>query len=123
MATDALLPVLVARWKDDCVPLPSTRQASRSTARVAVRQLGGKERFISRWVADVFFPSDWSAERGLLGSYEAVSCVRHAPLALWPTTNPDADKPERVLISKPKTGLWQGRFSPEWSVVELRSRR
>lgn len=33
-------------------------------------------------------------------------------MALWPTTNPDADKPERVLISKPKTGYWQPRFSP-----------
>lgn len=29
------------------------------TARLAVWQLGGKERFISRWSSDWFFPDDW----------------------------------------------------------------
>jgi Tol biopolymer transport system component len=81
------------------------------TARVAIRPSGGKERFISRWLSNMFFPSDWHAERGLVGSYgpypgDTVS------LALWPTGNPEADKPDRVLTSKPKTGLWQARFSP-----------
>ena len=48
---------------------------SRSPGAVAVRQLGGKERFISRWSTDWFLPSDWSAERGLLG-YLRDSCLR-----------------------------------------------
>ena len=91
------------------------------TARVAIRLLGGKERFISRWVSNMFFPSDWRAEQGLVGSYgpypgDTVS------LALWPTGNPEADKPDRVLTSKPKTGLWQATLLAQWSVAEFCSR-
>ena len=101
--------------------LPTTTfdwTSSRSTGRVAVRQLGGKERFISRWSTNCFLPSDWSAERGLLGTYEN-RASGDSSLAFWPTTNPDADKPERVLISKPKTGFWQREVLAQWSVVEL----
>ncbi len=79
---------------------------------VVVLQLGGKERFISRWTTSFFNPSSWSAERGLLGSYVASYPEGEASLALWPTTNPDADKPDRVLMSRPKTSFWQGTFSP-----------
>jgi Tol biopolymer transport system component len=82
------------------------------TGRVAVRQLGGQERFISRWSTNVFMDFDWSAEPGLVGTYLVFPFAGETSLALWPTTKPDADKPERVLISKPKTGLWQGHFSP-----------
>ena len=73
--------------------------------RLAIRPLEGKERFISRWT-DWFAPSDWSAQHGLIGTYKETS------LALWATTNPDADKPDRVLISQPQTGHWQARYSP-----------
>ena len=73
VATDAALPMrLVARRKDDCVQLLSTRTSQPATGRVAVRQLGGKERFLSRWSTEWFVPSDWSAELGLLGTYETV---------------------------------------------------
>lgn len=76
---------------------------------VAVRQLGGKERFISRLNKTCVQPSHWSAERGLLGTYPGSDS---ASLVLWPTSNPDADTPDRVLMSKPKVGFWQGMFSP-----------
>ncbi len=49
-----------------------------------------------------------------------------ASLAIWPTANPEADKTERVLISKPNTGFWQGQFSPNgrWlSFVAVRGDR
>jgi eukaryotic-like serine/threonine-protein kinase len=81
------------------------------TARVAIRQLGGKERFISRWTSEMFLPSDWRADRGLVGSHGPYPADT-VSLALWPTENPEADKPDRVLTSKPKAGLWQARFSP-----------
>ncbi len=93
--------------------------------RTAVQQLGGKERFLSRWSRDLFLDFDWSAERGLVGSY-VTSRPEDASLALWPTTNPDADKPDRVLISQPKVGFWQAQFSPNgrWlSFVALRNER
>jgi eukaryotic-like serine/threonine-protein kinase len=81
-----------------------------TTGAVAIRQLGGRERFISQWTTTtLFFPTDW-AEPGLLGTY--LSRGASASLALWPITNPEADKPDRVLISKRDTDLWQGKFSP-----------
>jgi Tol biopolymer transport system component len=79
---------------------------------LAIRQLGGKERFISRWSTTSFHPSSWSAERGLLGTYSTSFPVGDDALALWPTTNPDADKPDRVLMSKLNASFWQGMFSP-----------
>jgi hypothetical protein len=80
------------------------------TGRVAVRELGGKERFVSRWTANLFSPQDWSAGQGLLGTYGPFP--GDSSLALWPTTSPDADKPDTVLVSKPTTSFWQARFSP-----------
>ena len=79
------------------------------TLRVAIRHLGGKERFLSQWTPNFFAPSDWSVARGLFGTYFT---GEEASLAFWPTTNSEADKPERVLISEPKTHHWQARFSP-----------
>jgi hypothetical protein len=35
-----------------------------------------------------------------------------AVLALWPTSNPDAAAPDRVLIAEPRASIWQGRISP-----------
>ena len=87
------------------------------TTRVAVRPLDGKERFISRWTEKWFAASDWSAQHGLIGTYAATALV------LWPTTNPDADTPERVLISKPQTGHWQARYSPNGRWLSLLSNR
>ena len=117
-------PTLVARRKGDCLQLFSTDRQP-VTGRVAVRQLGGKERFLSRWSTNLFMPSDWSAERGL-ARYLRDRPSGDSSLALWPTTNPDADKPDRVLISKPKTGFWQAQFSPNgrWlSFVAIRNDR
>ena len=94
------------------------------TGAVAVRQLGGKERFISRRSTHFFTPSDWS-ERGLLGTYMASYPSDVATLALWPTTNPDADQPERVLMARPNTHFWQGTFSPNgrWLSFAVDGRR
>jgi hypothetical protein len=112
VATDAIGP----QWSPDGKAIAYTYGplGKQRTYRLAVRHVGGKERFISRWITDRFTPWDWSAERGLLGTFETRP-VGQASLALWPTTNPDADKPDQVLISKPNTDLWQGK----WSVAEL----
>ena len=68
---------------------------------------------------------DWSSDRGLVGTY-MVSQSEVTPLAVWPMANPEADKPDRVLISKPDTGFWQAQVSPNgrWlSFVAIRSGR
>lgn len=59
---------------------------------------------------DTFFPTDWNAHVGLLGTY--LSRDGRGSLALWPLTNPDADKPMRVVISRENATLWQGKVAP-----------
>ena len=94
------------------------------TGRAAVRQLGGKERFVSRTTTNLFFPTHWSAEHGLLGTYGPYP--GDSSLVLWPTTNANADKPDTILVSKPATSFWQARFSPNnrWlSFISFRTDR
>ncbi|MBK5296731.1 MAG: PD40 domain-containing protein, partial [Vicinamibacteria bacterium] len=93
-------------WSPDGKAIAYTyfrRDQTRMLGRVAVRQLSGQERFLGGWRKDLFMQCSWSAERGLVGTYG--DGADGYVLALWPTTNPDADKPERVLISKPKTSF------------------
>jgi Tol biopolymer transport system component len=95
------------------------------TGRTAIRQLGGKESFISPWSTQVFGDFDWSPHRGLVGSYRDTRS-EVASLVVWPSNNPDADKPDKVLISSPKTGFWQAQVSPNgrWvSFVAIRADR
>ena len=69
VATDAVFPC----WSPDGKTIAYNyfrTDKQPATGRVAVRQLGGKERFLSRWSTEWFIPSDWSAELGLLGTYE-----------------------------------------------------
>jgi serine/threonine protein kinase/Tol biopolymer transport system component len=89
-------------WRIDRKPI---------TGSVAVRQVGGSERMIRQWSPDIFFPTDWHQERGLLGTYRPHG--RDTVLALYPTARAVAEKPDRVLIAKPNTNFWQGKFSPD----------
>jgi Tol biopolymer transport system component len=95
------------------------------TGRTAIKQLGGTEQFISAWSTHIFMDFDWSPHRGLVGSYWH-SQSEVASLVVWPSNNPDADKPDKVVISSPKTGFWQAQVSPDgrWvSFVAIRADR
>ena len=83
-------------------------------AATAYRQLGGSEQYVSRWSADFGFGAfDWTPDqRALLGSYTEPLTDLYASLVLWPTSDPEASRPIRTLLSAPSTGFWQGRFSP-----------
>ncbi len=79
---------------------------------VAVRKVGGNERFVSRWSTDFqFYPSDWG-DGALVGTYQTPAFTGRTALALWSTTNPSADKPERILIGRTGFDLWEAKFSP-----------
>ena len=83
-----------------------------SAGAVAVRKLGGNERFVSRWSTDFqFYPSDWG-DGALVGTYQTPPLTGRTALALWSTTNPSADKPERILIGRTGFDLWEAKFSP-----------
>ena len=111
MASDGHRPVLVARRKSDSLYLPSPRQTAdhRAHRRPAV----GGQGAIRQPVEHGPVPGlDWSADRGLVGTY-MVSQSEVTSLELWPTANPDADKPDRVLVPSPTRGLWQAEVSPD----------
>jgi eukaryotic-like serine/threonine-protein kinase len=82
-------------------------------ARLAIRQIGGQERFLTDWRNDlVFSASDWNA-RGLLGTQMSASLTGDAPLVLWSPGKLGAATPDRVLVSVPNAQAWQAKWSPK----------
>jgi serine/threonine protein kinase/Tol biopolymer transport system component len=85
-------------------------------AAMAYRRLGGAEHFVSRWTSEfIAGPWDWTPDdRALLGSLgRFMPELPNASLVLWPITNSDADRPERILVRGGSgVNFWQGRFSP-----------
>ena len=78
-------------------------------ARVVIRQLGGGERPVSGLLESPFFwPKYWTRDGYLLGLYGG----DRSQLALWPTTQPDASEPARVIASHPQGSLWQPLYAP-----------
>ena len=78
--------------------------------RTAVRQLGGKERFLSRWSTDLFLDVRLEPERGLARHVLDLSRKsRLGSVARWRIPKPT--KPDRVLISKPDTEFLAGAAS------------
>jgi Tol biopolymer transport system component len=78
--------------------------------RVVIRQFGGGERPASRLLEKTgfFFPTYWTRDGYLLGLH----FVDGSQLALWPTTQPDASEPVRVIASHPQGQLWQPTYAP-----------
>jgi Tol biopolymer transport system component/predicted Ser/Thr protein kinase len=95
-------------WSPDSRMLAYVR-FSRSETRLAIRELRGKERFVGQPFRAMFVPTDWSADGKLLGSSFADGDV---VLALWPTANPRASRPEQVLLARPGMQFWEASFSP-----------
>jgi Tol biopolymer transport system component/DNA-binding winged helix-turn-helix (wHTH) protein len=106
----------VARWSPDGQSIAFVHfrfDRTPAEAAVTLRHREGRERFISRWGSDVvFWPSDWVNEDTLLGSYQSPAFTGPVGLALWPTANPPADKPEQVLVIRPGGYLSDARLSP-----------
>ena len=92
----------------------------------AYRPLGGTERFLTPWSSEfIFGPTDWTADgNAVIGTFLAQPRLGGAPtdIALWPTTNPKATRPERVLLRSPKGAqLWCPVLSPNsrWLLFTL----
>ncbi len=118
VATDAVFPC----WSPDGKTIAYNyfrTDKQPATGRVAVRQLGGKERFLSRWSTEWFIPSDWSAELGLLGTYEN-RASRESPSAVWPMTHPDARQARAGADLQAENGSLAREVLAQWSVAELR---
>jgi hypothetical protein len=62
----------------------------------------------------VLVPFDWTRDgNAILGSYITAVHTGHARLVLWPRENMPATTPERVVVERAGTNLWQGRYSPD----------
>jgi eukaryotic-like serine/threonine-protein kinase len=99
-------------WSPDSRMLAYVSFSPSGSQRLAIRELRGKEHFISQPFNAMFVPTDWSADGRLLGSSRATRFSGDVALALWPTTSPTADEPEQVLLARPGMNFWQASFSP-----------
>ena len=109
---------LVARRKGDRLHLSSTRQASRSSGATAVRQLGGKERFVSRWSTNLFIAFRLECGAGSSRDLRATPSRRHVVGTL-------ADDESRCRQAGPGTdlqaehGFLAGAVLAQWPMAEL----
>ena len=83
----------------------------------AYRRLGGTERFLTPWNSRfAFVPSDWTPDSNAVLGVFLLRELGNPPtsVALWPTSNPRAEQPERILLSSPAGAqLWNPTFSPD----------
>ena len=81
---------------------------------LAVRDLDGRERLVSRWGRGVMLPTDWAPnDEGVLGSWLEQHKMNQNVLAIWPMGPMMATRPERVLLESSGVNFWQARYSPD----------
>ena len=91
---------------------------------LAVRELDGRERLVSRWLRGGLLPGDWAPDdKGILGSWVEFGYPGQSALAIWPTGSPMATRPERVLLESSGVNFWQTRYSPDHRWVSFVAQR
>ncbi len=89
-----------------------TPATSRERA-LAVRDLDGRERLVSRWVPGVMLPWDWAPDdKAILGSWREQGRMDQYVLAIWPIGPTMATRPDRVIVESSGVNFWQARYSP-----------
>jgi Tol biopolymer transport system component len=80
---------------------------------LAVRDAGGRERFLSTSRENGYvIPTHWSPDgRFVLASDRKGGAL--VSIGLWPVDRADQAEPQRTLLSDPSMNLWQGHFSPD----------
>ena len=115
------------------VVYPVTRTGSRSTRQntssdrefaLAVRDLDGRERLVSRWGRGGIEPSDWAPDdKAVLGSWIELGYPGQTQLAIWPIGPMMATRPERVILESSGVNFWQARYSPDHRWVSFVAQR
>ena len=105
------------------VVYPLTRTVSSSTGEnpsvgrehaLAIRDLDGRERLVSRWVQGALHPHDWAPDdKAVLGSWFEQGRMDQNALAIWPIGSVMATRPERVILESSGVNFWQARYSPD----------
>jgi len=116
LATNARSPI----WSRDGTKVAYTyyrKSGPHVESAVAYRQLRGTERFLTPWSSSFYFvPADWTPDGGSVWG-EFLPTGQGTPptsVALWPTSKPKAQQPERILLSSPPGAqVWCATFSPD----------
>jgi Tol biopolymer transport system component len=116
LATNARSPI----WSRDGTKVAYTyyrKSGPHVESAVAYRQLRGTERFLTPWSSSFYFvPADWTPDGGsVLGEFLPTGPgTPPTSVALWPTSKPKAQQPERILLSSPAGAqVWCATFSPD----------
>ncbi|HEY7056228.1 MAG TPA: hypothetical protein VH458_06880 [Vicinamibacterales bacterium] len=109
-----------------------TRTVSSSTGKtpstdrewaLAIRDLDGRERLVSPWIAGGMVPFDWTPDdSAVLGSWFEHGGGNQNVLVIWPI-GMMATRPERVLLRSSAVNFWQARFSPDHRWVSFVAQR
>jgi DNA-binding winged helix-turn-helix (wHTH) protein len=110
-----------------------TRAGSKSTGEktstrrefaLAVRDLDGPERLVSRWGRGGMVATDWAPDdKALLGSWIEQGYPGQTALAIWPIGPMMATRPERVILESSGVNFWQARYSPDHRWVSFVAQR
>jgi DNA-binding winged helix-turn-helix (wHTH) protein/Tol biopolymer transport system component len=91
---------------------------------VAVRDLDGRERLVSRWLRGAMLPFDWRGDdEAVLGAWLEQGRMNQNLLVIWPIGPMMATRPERVLLESGGVNFWQGRYSPDGRWVSFVAQR
>jgi WD40-like Beta Propeller Repeat len=100
-----------------------TRTGSKSTREntsparefaLAVRDLDGRERLVSRWGRGGMLATDWAPDdKAVLGSWIEQGFPGQTALAIWPIGPTMGTQPERVILESSGVNFWQARYSPD----------
>ena len=98
-----------------------TRTGAKSTGEntsrefaLAVRDLDGRERLVSRWGRGGMLATDWAPDdNAVLGSWIEQGFPGQTALAIWPIGPMMATRPDRVLVESSGVNFWQARYSPD----------
>jgi DNA-binding winged helix-turn-helix (wHTH) protein/Tol biopolymer transport system component len=81
---------------------------------LAIRDLDGRERLVSRWVRGAMLPTDWAPDdEAVLGSWLEQGQMNQNVLVIWPIGSMMATRPERVILKSSGVNFWQARYSPD----------
>jgi DNA-binding winged helix-turn-helix (wHTH) protein/Tol biopolymer transport system component len=91
---------------------------------LAVRDLDGRERLVSRWGRAGMLAFDWTPDdKAVLGSWIEQGHPGQSALAIWPIGPTMATRPERVLLESSGVNFWQARYSPDHRWVSFVAQR
>jgi DNA-binding winged helix-turn-helix (wHTH) protein/Tol biopolymer transport system component len=91
---------------------------------LAVRDLDGRERLVSRWARGAMVADDWAAnDKAVLGPWIEQGYAGQTALAIWPIGPMMASRPERVILESSGVNFWQARYSPDYRWVSFVAQR